>query len=73
VHTRYWCDKEVIHIGYRCDENVIPYGIVSHAKYRCTFSNLCVRSRLDGLQQQKTCEFLQHFILFQGHIFAARF
>jgi hypothetical protein len=73
VCTSYWRDREVIHIGYRCVEHALPYGVVVHAKYGCTGSNLCARSRLDGLQQQKTSEFLRHFILFEGHLFAARF
>jgi hypothetical protein len=35
---------------------------------------ICVHeSHLDGLQQQKTSEFLRHFILFEGHLFAAHF
>jgi hypothetical protein len=58
VRTSYWCDIEVIHIGYRCTDLAIPYGVVAHDKYGCTGSNLCTRSHLDGLQQHKTNEFL---------------
>jgi len=50
VCTSYWRDKEVIHIGYRCVEHVLPYGINAHAKYGCTGLNLCTRSRLEGEQ-----------------------
>jgi hypothetical protein len=35
VCTSYWCDREVIHIGYRCVEHALPYGVVAHAKYGC--------------------------------------
>jgi hypothetical protein len=63
----------VIDIDYRCVEHVIPYGVVGNAKYECIGSNLCVRSRLDGLQQQKTNKFPRHFTLFEGHLFAAHF
>jgi hypothetical protein len=73
VRTNYWRDREVIHIYYSCVEHALLYGVVSHAKYGCTCSNLCAQSHLDGLQQHKTNEFLQHFILFEGHPFAAHF
>jgi hypothetical protein len=46
----YWRDREVIRIGYRCAEHVLPYGVVVHAKYGCTCSNLCAQSHLDGVQ-----------------------
>jgi hypothetical protein len=73
VSIGYWRDREVIHIGYRCAEHALPYGVAEDAKYGCTCSNVCARSRLDGVQQKKTSEFLQHFILFEGHLFATHF
>jgi hypothetical protein len=39
--TSYWCDREAIHIGYRCMEHVVPYGVDAHVKYGCIGSNLC--------------------------------
>jgi hypothetical protein len=49
VRTKYWCNKEVVHTGYRCAVHALPYGVVAHAKYGCTFSNWCVQNHLDGL------------------------
>jgi hypothetical protein len=63
----------VIHMGYRCVKHVLPYGVVAHAKYGCTCSILCMQSHLNVVQQHKTSEFLRHFILFEGHLFAAHF
>jgi hypothetical protein len=73
VCTSYGRDKEVIHINYSCVEHALPYGVATYDKYGRTCSKLCTRSHLDGLQQQKTNEFPQHFILFEGHLFATRF
>jgi hypothetical protein len=54
-------------------EHALPYGVATHAKYGCECSNFCTKNRLDGLQQQKIGEFLQHIILFEGHLFEAHF
>jgi hypothetical protein len=33
VRTSYWRDREVMHSGYRCEENDLYCGVVVHAKY----------------------------------------
>jgi hypothetical protein len=68
-----WCDREVVHTGYRYVLHALSYGVVLNAKYGCTFSNLCARIHLDDLQQQKTSDFLRLFVLFEGQLFVGNF
>jgi hypothetical protein len=76
VCASYWHDREVMHSGYRCMQSTIYLVVLLRIlNMGVQVEILCMRSHLEGEQQQKTNEFPRHFIylnvIFLQHVFEA--